>query len=103
MSNYSKGRNLEYAAKKKLEDLGFMVFRCASSKPVDLVAVREGCVMLVECKTGVKPHISREDLAKTLALAGKAGGKAVVCLRRKFHSLYFYEILPSFEKKDLFL
>lgn len=101
MSNYYRGRNLEYAAKKKLQESGFTVFRCASSKPVDLVAVKQGTVILVQCKTGLRPYVSKEELEKTLSLAIGAGGKAVLCLRRKFQRLRFYEVLPSFEKQEL--
>lgn len=101
LSNYSKGRNLEYAAKRRLEESGFTVFRCASSKPVDLVAVKQGLVMLVQCKTGLKPYVSKEELEKTLTLAMRAGGKAVLCFRKKFQRLHFYEVLSGFEKREL--
>lgn len=101
LSNYSRGRNLEYAAKKRLQEAGFAVFRCASSKPVDLVAVKHGLVMLVQCKTGLKPYISRDEVEKTLTLALRAGGKAVLCFRKKFQKLRFYEVLSGFEKKEL--
>ena len=100
---YIRGRSLEYAAKRKLEQSGFIVFRCASSKPVDLVAVKQGLVMLVECKTGLHPHISNGELAKTVTLASKSGAKLILCFRRKFRQLRFYEVLPSLEKRDLSL
>ena len=101
MDNYARGRSLEYAAKRRLQQSGFIVFRCASSKPVDLIAVKQGVVMLVECKTGLHPHISNGELAKALTLASQSGAKTVLCFRRKFHRLRFYEVLPSLERKEL--
>ncbi|MEM3692448.1 MAG: hypothetical protein QXI39_00285 [Candidatus Bathyarchaeia archaeon] len=50
MNNYVKGRMLEYKVKKYLESLGWTVFRCAGSKPLDLIAIRDGKAIAVECK-----------------------------------------------------
>jgi len=52
MSNYRKGRRLEYMVKRLFEARGWTVFRCAGSKPLDLVAFKNGFVTLIECKTG---------------------------------------------------
>jgi hypothetical protein len=52
---YLKGYRLELNVKKALDKVGLHVFRCAGSKPVDLVAVHNYVtkheVLLVECKT----------------------------------------------------
>lgn len=56
---YVKGRRFEYQVKRLLESQGFTVFRLAGSKPLDLVAVRNGKVMFVECKAN--PSISGVD------------------------------------------
>jgi hypothetical protein len=52
---YLKGYRLELNVKKALDKVGMHVFRCAGSKPVDLVSVNNYVtkreVLLVECKT----------------------------------------------------
>ncbi|MDH7506544.1 MAG: hypothetical protein QHH15_01985 [Candidatus Thermoplasmatota archaeon] len=64
IKTYYKGRNFEYQVKKLLEKQGFIVFRCASSKPLDLVAFRMGKVLVCECKTSLISEKDREKLGE---------------------------------------
>ena len=50
-SNYVRGRNFEYYAKKVLEKKGYKVIRVAGSKPIDLIAFGDDGVFVVECKS----------------------------------------------------
>jgi len=51
MTSYSKGANFERRVAKFLTNRGWLVIRSAGSKsPVDLVALRQGEVWLVQCK-----------------------------------------------------
>ncbi len=51
MSNYSNGAELERAAKKSLEADGYYVIRSAGSKGLaDLIALKPGELLLVQCK-----------------------------------------------------
>lgn len=50
MSNYVRGRNFEYRVKRMLEESGWIVFRFAGSKPLDLIGFKHGKVILAECK-----------------------------------------------------
>jgi len=72
---YRKGRRFEHKVKKYLENAGFTVFRCAGSKPIDLVAVRKNdnpVILLVECKTScILPNQEKEKLVK---IALRTGG-----------------------------
>ena len=61
MKTYAKGRRFEYQVKKMLEKDGYIVFRLAGSKPLDLIAFRKGKVMFCECKTS---EIHVEDKQK---------------------------------------
>jgi hypothetical protein len=70
MSNYRRGRRLEYKIKRMLEDRGWTVFRCASSKPLDLVAFKNGFVTLIECKTGEVTSEAFEKAQKYANLTG---------------------------------
>jgi len=71
IKTYQKGRNFEYQVKKLLQSQGFTVFRCASSKPLDLVAFKLGKVLLVECKTSL--NISEKDKEKLGQWSAKLG------------------------------
>lgn len=75
MTNYRNGYELERAAKRLLEDNGYYVVRAAGSKgAADLVALKRGEVVLVQCKLdGYLLPREREKfgvLADTLAAFG---------------------------------
>ena len=61
---YHKGRRFEYEVKRLLERQGFTVFRCASSKPLDLIAFRMGKVLICECKVGRVSEGEKEKLGE---------------------------------------
>lgn len=50
MTNYEKGRRFEYRVRDLFMEHGFVVIRAAKSKPVDLVCLKNGTSILVECK-----------------------------------------------------
>jgi Holliday junction resolvase len=64
IKTYAKGRAFEYQVKKLLENQGYIVFRCASSKPLDLVAFKMGKVLVCECKTGFVSEKDKEKLGE---------------------------------------
>lgn len=50
-SNYEKGRALEHRVRAHLREEGFEVLRTAGSKSkVDLVALKQGQILFVQCK-----------------------------------------------------
>lgn len=50
-SNYKKGRAFEYRIKKKFEKQGYIVLRTSGSHGfADLIAVRKGEVIFIQCK-----------------------------------------------------
>jgi len=53
MTRYKKGRKFEHKVRKLLEQHSFKVFRCAASKPLDLIAVKNGLVYFIECKSHI--------------------------------------------------
>ena len=74
---YSKGRRFEYKVRDKLVKAGFKVFRCAGSKPIDLVAVSKNSngqptVLLIECKKSC--ILPEKDRKKLIHLAKETGG-----------------------------
>jgi len=64
---YEKGKSFEKYVKKLLKRQGYLVIRAASSKPIDLVAIKDGKVILVECK--FRNYLSPEDKEKLRKIA----------------------------------
>ena len=64
MTSYDRGRQVEYKAKKFLEDTGFEVLRSAGSKGCfDVVAIGKSCIRLVQCKSYIENASSyKKDL-----------------------------------------
>ena len=61
MRGYAKGRRFEYRVRDAFLQNGYVVIRAAQSKPVDLVCLKEGKSVPVECKTEI---ISRQTQAR---------------------------------------
>jgi len=85
-SMYRLGRSFEYRTRDHLRGLGYFVLRSPASKsPIDLVAIRPGRVLLVQCKRNgaLAPGEWNElfDLAETCGavpiLAGAPMGRGV--------------------------
>ena len=81
MSRYDGGADLERAAKKLLEDGGYYVIRSAGSKgKADLVALKAGETVLVQCKTdGYVTPADRVAFRKLALLVG------ATCLVARWH------------------
>jgi Holliday junction resolvase len=66
MSNYEKGRRFEYRVRDFFREHCFLVIRAAQSKPIDLICLKDGKSILIECKTNrnaLGKH-EREELLK---------------------------------------
>ncbi len=82
MSNYEIGRRLEYRVRDMFRKQGFFVVRAAQSKPIDLVCVRNGKSVLVECKAG-RSFLGAERKEELLGIAETAGAPVVLARRRR--------------------
>jgi Holliday junction resolvase len=80
--SYRKGRRLEYVVRDMFRRSGWFVVRAAASKPVDLVCLKGGDIVLVECKYGVK-DIRWDELAPLLEAAERANAKPVLAIAEK--------------------
>lgn len=80
-SSYEKGIRFEREIQKLLESNGWFVFRCAESKPLDLIAVRDKRILFIECKSNYKEH--GPELRRLAGIAAK--------LKRKVHLVHPYE------------
>jgi Holliday junction resolvase len=81
MSNYEAGRRLEYRVRDMFRRNGFFVVRAAQSKPIDLVCLRNGRSVLVECKAGTS-FLGKERAQELLELGQRAGATVVIARRR---------------------
>jgi Holliday junction resolvase len=77
---YRKGRRLEYVVMFRRRC--WFVIRAAASKPVDLVCLKSGKVVLVECKYGVR-GVRWTELATLLDAAERANAKPVLAIAEK--------------------
>jgi Holliday junction resolvase len=82
MSNYEVGRRLEYRIRDMFKRNGYFVIRAAQSKPIDLVCLRNGRSVLVECKAG-SSFLGKERRRELLDLAKQAGAAVVLARRRR--------------------
>ncbi len=82
MSNYEVGRRLEYRIRDLFRRNGYFVIRAAQSKPIDLVCLRNGRSVLVECKAG-SSFLGKERRRELLDLAKQAGASVVLARRRR--------------------
>ena len=90
MSGYAKGRRFEYRVRDAFRQNGYVVIRAAQSKPIDLVCLKGGKSVLVECKTE-KSFLGRRKRDELVSLAATAGTKLLVAMRKK-RKLVFKEI-----------
>ncbi len=59
-----------------------MVIRAAQSKPIDLVCMRDGKSMLIECKAGGS-FLGKDRKKELLSLSEQAGAQVVLARRKK--------------------
>ena len=77
---YIRGRRFEYRVRDHFKKHGFLVIRSAQSKPLDLVCLKNGYIVLVECKVG-RTKLGETEKAKFLAMAETAGATPVLAYR----------------------
>ena len=70
MTRYSGGVDFEREVRRHLEDDGYWVIRAAGSKgKADLVAIKPGQVLIVQCKrNGLCPPAERNEVRRIAAL-----------------------------------
>jgi Holliday junction resolvase len=87
MTPYNKGRAFEYRVQRDLESRGWWTIRSAGSKgPADIVAIKGGKVLLVQCKANAERY-KREGLLLA-ALARSIGAHALIARRVRRKLVY---------------
>ena len=80
--SYAKGRRFEWAVRDLLETRGWIVFRAARSKPVDLIAMKNGQALLIECK--YDSPITKDRKKLLIELAERAGARPILAKKRRY-------------------
>ena len=80
--SYGKGRRFEWEVRNALESRGWIVVRAARSKPVDLIAMKGGQALLIECKYG--SQITRDRRRLLVELAERAGARPILAEKRRY-------------------
>jgi len=73
---------LEYRIRDLFRRNGYFVVRAAQSKPIDLVCLRNGRSVLVECKAGGS-FLGKERKKELLDFARQAGADVVLAKRKR--------------------
>jgi len=80
-AEYYRGYRFERQVRDLLKGQGFLVVRGAASKPVDLVAFRDGYVVVVECKASPKGYNVEKMRAEAMELYNGYKVPAVLAVR----------------------
>lgn len=77
---YARGRQFELRVRKNLERNGWVVMRSPQSRgPFDLIALRRGSILLLQCKAG--GGMGRADWNTLFDVADRAGAVCVFVTR----------------------
>ncbi len=96
MRNYLRGYFFERRLRLFLEKLGWVVIRAGKSGPVDLVALKNGTILFIECKEG-NSRLRKEQKANEIELAKKAGATLLLVSSKNLRS--FKKALEKMEKE----
>lgn len=95
---YEKGRRFEQRIRKRLKSIGFFVVRAAGSKPIDLVAIKDGKTVLIECKK--YKRLIRPDTRLFLETLGKQL-QVETTLAYNYKNRIIFEVIYSPYEKPL--
>jgi Holliday junction resolvase len=90
---FKRGLNFENHVKKYLEKKSWVVVKNTKSALPDLLAVKKGKILLVECK--ISNNISRSEKARLINYSKKAGGIPLLATQ-------FNDTINLFQIKDYF-
>ena len=81
---YLKGYNFERTLKKKLESDGWTVIRSGGSKKPDLVAAKDGKIIIIECKATASNlvYLDKEEVNHLQNVADAFGGECVYYVKK---------------------
>lgn len=92
-SMYRLGRALEYRSRDHLRKLGYFVLRSpASQSPLDLVAIRKGEVVFIQCKRS--GHLSPKEWNEFFTLSLSVGALPLLAeMHPRGHGVQYHKLL----------
>ncbi len=101
---YFKGYKLERKVKEMLEKEGWYVIRSAGSKKPDLIAGKDGKIMVMECKVTSKPQLYlKKEEVKNLENVSKAfNGEGMYAIKYNT-KIHFVPLTNIIKKGDIYL
>lgn len=82
MSRYLKGARFERRVKKYLEEKGYLVIRAAGSKPFDLVGIKDGKAIVLECKVA-EGILKKTELERLIMMVTEVKATPIIAFGRK--------------------
>ena len=81
---YKKGYTFERELKKHLEKDGWCVIRSGGSKKPDMVAAKDGKIIIIECKSTIKDtvYLEKDEVKKLIHAAAAFGGECMYAIKR---------------------
>jgi len=80
-NTYQRGRYFEYRTRDLLRGRGYYVWRSPASKgPADLIAIKKGEILLIQCKVG-RSKLKKQERDGLIELAESIGAKAYLAYR----------------------
>ena len=98
---YKRGRYREYKVRDFLRKLGLFVVRCAGSKPVDLVIVRNGESIFCEVKS--EPYLAPSERKKLEEIARASGSPVYLAVWAKGKLTLYHVAGPKNEQFEALL
>lgn len=97
---YFKGYKLERKVKEMLEKDGWYVIRSAGSKKPDLIAGKNGRVVVIECKTSSKPqlYLKKEEVENLKKVSVCFNGEGMYAI--KYRAQIYFIFLKDLIKKE---
>jgi len=76
-------RKFEYKVKRRFENKGYIVFRLAGSKPIDLIAIEPNTkeIILIECKTN--NYYPKTQMKRQIQIAKTLNAKLILAIKEK--------------------
>lgn len=105
MSNYRRGADFERAVRADLVDHGYEVIRSAGSKTkVDLVAIKNGELLLIQCKLP-NSQLPSSEWNRLRALSRMCAARPILALKIEGRTRPYYRELwadaPEGRRRDL--
>jgi len=91
---YRSGRRFEYEVRDYFERRGWLVVRAARSRPVDLVCIKRGRTVLVECKYA-GGRVSRDERTALARVSKKYGVEVVIAYKRRRGAMEFRDVVSG--------